>query len=141
LFRAQALLGIGVAKLELGNAAEAEDWIGRADAAARVTFVKLVPLRSDIALHLGRAQLAQKKFDAARDSFATADTYWQTHDPKHRCAGEAAYWVGRGYAAAGAAQQAREAFARAIALLKDSRLPGDARLVAGARQATAQLAR
>jgi hypothetical protein len=92
MFRAQALLGIGVAQLELGHPAAAEDWMRKADAAARVTFVNLIPLRADIAMQLGRALLAQKKVEAARESFAVAEQYWQVHDPANRSAREAAQW-------------------------------------------------
>jgi serine/threonine-protein kinase len=139
LLRAQALFGIGVARLELGHAAEAEDWIRQADAAARVTFVNLIPLRADIAMHLGRALLALKKMEAARQSFAIADTYWKGFDATNRSAGEAAYWFGRGQLAAGSNADARAAFVRAGAALQASALPGDVRLMASARQAVVQL--
>jgi tetratricopeptide (TPR) repeat protein len=138
-FRAEALLGIGIARLEMGHAVEAEDWLRRADAAARVTFLNLMPLRADIAMQLGRSLLAQKKMDAARESLSIADTYWQSFDTSNRSAGEAAYWLAQAYLATAAKDQARAALSRAIVALKGSPLPGDLRLLAGARRAASQL--
>jgi tetratricopeptide (TPR) repeat protein len=137
-FRAEALLGIGIARLELGHAAEAEHWMRQADAAARITFVNLMPLRADIAMHLGRSLLAQKKLGPARESFVIADTYWQRFDATNRSAGEAAYWLAQGHLATAAGREARAALSRAIVALKDSSLPGDVRLLASARRAAAR---
>jgi len=137
--RSEAMLGIGIAQLEGGLAADAEAQLRQADEAAARNFQKLIPLRADISLHLGRSLLAQQKVDAARESFATVDAYWQGYDADNRSAGEAAYWLGQGHLAANSKPEARDALVRAIRILKLSPLPGDARLVASARRAVAGL--
>jgi serine/threonine protein kinase len=137
-FRAEALLGIGVARLELGQPAEAEDWIRQADAAARMTFLNFVPLRAEIAVQSGRTLLAQKKVPAARESLAAADDYWRGFDANNRGAGEAAYWLAQAHLAAAARADARIELARAAKILDTSPLPGDAKLVLAARRALAK---
>ncbi len=138
-FRAEALLGIGNARLELDQAADAENWLRQADESVRKTFVGMTPLRADIAMNLGRALLAQEKLAAANESFAAANSYWLGYDASNRCAGEAAYWSARGHLANGASQEARAEFSRAVDILKTSTLPGDLRLVADARRTIARL--
>ena len=132
-FRTDALLGIGVARLELGQPAEAEKWLRQADAAARTTYVNFIPMRADIAMHLGRALLAQGNATAARESFAAADNYWRGFDASNRSAGEAAYWLATGLKAA-QADDARGQFARAVKILDDSPLRADAQKVEAARR-------
>jgi serine/threonine protein kinase len=131
--RIDALLGIGVASLETGRTAEAEEWIRKADETARATFLKVIPLRADIAVQLGRTLLAREKLDEARDSIAVADGFWQDFDADNRRAGEAAYWLGKAHDAAGSAGDARAALSRAVGVLKGSTLPWDMRMVADAR--------
>jgi serine/threonine protein kinase/lipoprotein NlpI len=137
--RSEAILGIGVARLEVGDAAESEKHFREADAAAGRSFLAYIPLRADITMQLGRALLAQNKVDAARQSFATVDDYWRGYDAANRSAGEAAYWLGQSHLAADARPEARAALVRAIAILKDSPLPAHARFVAGARGDVARL--
>jgi serine/threonine-protein kinase len=137
--RSEAILGIGFARLEAGQATEAEKHLREADEAASRSFLAFIPLRADITLQLGRSLLAQKKIDAARESFATVDEYWRGYDPQNRSAGEAAYWLGQGHLAADARPEARVALVRAIDILKDSPLPGHARLVTDARRYVARL--
>jgi tetratricopeptide (TPR) repeat protein len=138
-FRAEALQGIGVARLELGQAAEAENWLRQADESVRKTFVGMTPLRADIAMNLGRTLLAQAKIAAANESFHAANAYWLEYEPSNRCAGQAAYWLARGYLANGAGQEARTQFTRAIDILGTSALPDDVRLVTDARRTIARL--
>ncbi|MEO8017555.1 MAG: serine/threonine-protein kinase [Pseudomonadota bacterium] len=138
-FRAEALQGIGVARLALGRAGEAEDWLRQADESVRKTFVGMTPLRADIAMNLGRTLLAQDKIVAANESFAAVNAYWLDFDASNRCAGQAAYWAARGHFANGARQEARAQFTRAIDILKSSALPDDVRLVADARRTIARL--
>ncbi len=138
-FRAEALLGIGVARLELGQAADAEDWLRQADESARKTFLGMTPLRADIAMNLGRALLAQGKIAAANESFAIANAYWLDYDATHRCAGQAAYWAAQGHLATRTSRQARAELTRAIDILEASALPGDARQAKSARQLVAKL--
>jgi serine/threonine-protein kinase len=138
-FRAEALQGIGVARLERGAAAEAEDWLRQSDESVRKTFVGMTPLRADIAMNLGRTLLAQEKIAAANDSFKVSNAYWLDYDASNRDAGQAAYWSARGHLANGARQEARAQFTRAIDILKASALPGDARLVADARRTISRL--
>ena len=138
-YRAEALLGIGIARLALGQAADAENWLRQADESARKTFVGMMPLRADIALNLGRTLLAQEKIAAANESFVAANAYWLDYEASNPCAGQAAYWSARGHLANGASQEARAEFSRAINILKASALPGDAQLVADARRTIARL--
>jgi serine/threonine-protein kinase len=133
-FRIEALLGIGVARLELGHAADAEKWLRQADEAARGTYVNFIPLRADIAMNLGRALLAQGNVPAAREAFAAADSYWRGFDASNRSAGEAAYWLAQGLRAAKADGEARVEFARAVKILEGSPLRADAQIVQAARR-------
>jgi serine/threonine-protein kinase len=137
-FRTDALLGMGVAKLELGQPADAEQWLRQADTAARGTYVNLTPLRADIAMHLGRALLAQEKVPAARELLTAASNYWQGYDATDRSAGEAAYWLAQVLRASGADREARVELARAVKILSGSPLAGDARIVDAARRELAQ---
>jgi tetratricopeptide (TPR) repeat protein len=138
-FRAEALQGIGVARLELGQAADAENWLRQAEESVRKTFVGMTPLRADIAMNLGRTLLAQEKIAAANQSFHAANSYWLDYDASNRCAGQAAYWSARGHLANGASQEARAGFVRAIDILAVSALPEDVRLVTDARRTIARL--
>jgi serine/threonine-protein kinase len=99
-YRAEALLGIGVARLELGQASEAERWLRQADESARKTFLGMMPLRADIMLALGRALLAQQKVTEANEAFVVANAYWRGYDPEHPCASTAAHWLRQGRLAA-----------------------------------------
>jgi tetratricopeptide (TPR) repeat protein len=137
--RSDALLGIGIARLELGDAADAETWMRQADESIRKTYLGMMPLRADIAMNLGRALLAQGKIAPANESFAIANDFWLEYDATNRSASEAAYWAGQGHLAAAARQQARTELLRAIEVLEDSKLPGHARLVTDARRDVARL--
>ena len=137
-FRLDALLGMGITKLALGQPADAEQWLRKADTAARGTYVNPTPLRAEVAMHLGRALLAQQQVQAARESLAAADKYWRGYAATHRSAGEAAYWLAQVLRADGAHEEARVELARAIKILSGSPLPGDARLVDAARRELAQ---
>jgi len=99
-YRAEAMLGIGVAKLELGQAAEAERWLRQADESARKTFLGMMPLRADILLNLGRALLAQQKVAEANEAFVASNAYWRDYDSAHPSASTAAYWLRQGRLAA-----------------------------------------
>jgi eukaryotic-like serine/threonine-protein kinase len=137
--RADALLGIGIARLELGEAADAEHWIRQADESIRKTYLGMIPLRADIAMNLGRALLAQGKIAPANESFAVANAFWLEYDAANRTASEAAYWAGQGHLAAAAHEEARTELLRAIEILEVSKLPGHARLVTDARRDVAKL--
>jgi serine/threonine protein kinase len=140
-FRTDAMLGLGIARLELGHPQEAEQWLRQAEAAGRATFVNLMPFRADILMHLGRALLAQKKPAAAREALATADNYWRGFDASNRSAGEAAYWLAQAHLAAAANAEARVELARAVGILERSPLPGHARLVQDARRTMVSLSK
>jgi tetratricopeptide (TPR) repeat protein len=133
-FHLEALLGIGVARLELGDAADAEKWLRQADEGARGTYVNFIPLRADIAVSLGRALLAQGNVPAAREALAAADNYWRGFGASNRSAGEAAYWLARALRAAKADGGARAEFARAVKILEASPLRADAQIVHAARR-------
>ncbi len=133
------MLGIGVARLELGQAADAEAWLRQADESARKTFLGMMPLRADITMNLGRALLAQGKIAAANESFAAANAYWLDYDATNRSAGQAAYWVAQGHLATSTSRQARAELTRAIDILEASALPGDVRQAKKARQLVAKL--
>ena len=132
-FRIEALLGIGVARLELGHAADAEKWVRQADEAARGTYPNFIPVRADIIMNLGRALLAQGNVPAAREAFAAADNYWRGFDASNRSAGEAAFWLAQAMRAAKANREARVEFTRAVKILEASPLRADAKLVQAAR--------
>jgi len=138
-YRGEALLGIGVARLELGQAADAENWLRQAEESQRRHFVGMTPLRADIAMNIGRALFARGNFAAANEAFGAANDYWRGYDATNRGAGLAAYWLAQGKRAAGDGQGARAEFARASDILKTSTLPGDARLAKAARQQATRL--
>ena len=138
-FRTDAILGIGIARLELGHPTDAEQWLRQADTAARATYINLTPWRADISMHLGRALLVQKDLAAARKLLSTANNYWQGFDASNRSAGEAAYWLAQGLMAAGETRQARLELGKAVGILERSPLPGDTKLVQSARREMARL--
>ncbi|HEY6123573.1 MAG TPA: protein kinase [Steroidobacteraceae bacterium] len=133
-FRAEALQGIGVARLERGDAADGENWLRQADESVRKMFVGMTPLRADIAMNLGRTLLAQRKIEAANESFTAANSYWLDYDESNRSAGIAAYWLAQGHLAAAASSEARIELERSVGILEHSPLPGDAKLVQAARR-------
>jgi tetratricopeptide (TPR) repeat protein len=137
--RAEALLGIGIARLESGHAADAESWLRQADESVRKTFLGMIPLRADIDMNLGRALLAQGKNPAAMAPLASANDYWRDFDATNRCAGLAAYWLAQGHVAAGAGKEAQVELARAIDILGTSTLPGDVRRARQAQRVVAKL--
>ncbi len=136
---AEALLGIGIARLGLGQAADAENSFRQAEESAARMFLGMTPLRADIAMNLGRALLAQGKIEAANQAFAAANAYWLDYDATNRSAGQAAYWLARGRLAANASQEALAALSRAIDILGASPLPGDVRQAKSARQLVARM--
>jgi hypothetical protein len=64
-----------------------------------------------------------------------ADEFWRALDPENRWAGEAAFWLGKTYAALGRRPEAHAALTRAKTLLGRSPFPMDAKLVAASKLA------
>jgi len=87
------------------------------------------PLRAEVLL--AQAQLALEQHDAPRALAltTTADEFWRGFEADSRGAGVAAYWRARAERAAGRTTAARQDFARAADLLRDSALRMDRELV------------
>lgn len=124
---------IGLDYVELGKPAEAREHLERALALFAQHQVHVTPLRADVLVGLGRAQLALGERDAALDNLEQADRFWREFDPKSRWGGKAALWIGRAQAEAGRRAEAQESFRRAAELLASSPLRSDHELALLAR--------
>lgn len=94
----------------------------------------MTPAQADAWVGLGRARMGQSRPAEALPLLEAADRFWREFDAENRWAGEAAFWLGRCYAALGRAADARRALTRAERLLSHSPMPSDSKLVRLARQ-------
>jgi tetratricopeptide (TPR) repeat protein len=94
----------------------------------------LSPSHAEAMVGSGRARLSLDRAAEAVPLLEQADTFWRDFDPDNREAGEAAFWLARGYAALGRAGEAKQAYARAAKILARSPMPGDAQLLQLARR-------
>jgi serine/threonine-protein kinase len=131
---ANGLLETGLARLELGEVAAAQQSFATAEALfSDLQKQHLSPARADLIVGMARVQMLRRDFAAALPSLQKADLFWQDFDPDNRWAGETALWLGRCYLALGRDADARAALDRAAKLLAASPLPADAQLVKLAR--------
>jgi serine/threonine protein kinase len=87
------------------------------------------PVDAEAHTATARVYLARAQPRAAIEHAARADAFWRQFDPGSRWAAEAAYWHGRCLAAAGNADGARKAYARARTALAASPFPADRALL------------
>jgi serine/threonine-protein kinase len=126
--RARALAESGLDQLELGNQEQAALRLERARALFAELETVMHPARVEVLVGLGRVRLRQGRPDEALPLLQEADAFWRDFDPENRWSGEAAWWLGRCYAALGRSADARPVLRRARSILARSPIPGDARL-------------
>lgn len=90
--RAAAVLGAGVAQLELGRLKEAEQTLREADATYRKIYQLPTPALADVQLARGRVAMLEGRSKDASALFAEADGFWRRYDAKSRWAREASQW-------------------------------------------------
>lgn len=90
--RAAAVLGAGVAQLELGKLKEAEQTLREADAAYRKIYQLPTPALADVQLARGRVAMLEGRSKDAATLFAEADEFWRRYEAKSRWGREASQW-------------------------------------------------
>jgi serine/threonine-protein kinase len=90
--RAAAVLGAGLAQLELGKLKEAEQTLQEADAAYRKIYQLPTPALADVQVARGRVAMLEGRADDAAKLFTAADEFWQRYAAKSRWAREASQW-------------------------------------------------
>ena len=90
--RAAAVLGAGMAQLELGKLQEAEKTLQEADAAYRKIYQLPTPALADVQVARGRVAMLEGRADEASALFAEADEFWRSYEAKSRWARQAAQW-------------------------------------------------
>jgi serine/threonine protein kinase len=93
--RAAAVLGAGMAQLELGNLEEAEQSLQEADAAYRKLHQLPTPALADVQVARGRVAMLEGRTEEASQLFAAADEFWRGYESKSRWASEASQWRAR----------------------------------------------
>ncbi len=127
---ATGLVESGLARLELGELARAQEFFDRAEASFNEFQPRFVtPQRADLLIGMARVRMQQREFAAALPLLRKADAYWRDFDPQSRWAGEAALWLGRCHMALGEGADGLDALRRAERLLAGSRIPADAALL------------
>jgi serine/threonine-protein kinase len=119
-YRSLILPELGLAEVELGNAAAAEtaleEFIATSDRQSR----SMTPTYAESLVGLGRAEMLRNAPSRAIEYFTRSDTFWREFDADNRSAGEAALWLGRCQLALGREQEAVDALRRAEGLLATS---------------------
>jgi tetratricopeptide (TPR) repeat protein len=136
----RAFSQIGLDQVELGRHDKALESLGRAQKLSDELRMLPHPAQVDVLVGRGRAHLARHEADRALPLLEEADRFWRDFDAGNRWAGEAAFWLGRCYAALGRSAEASAARARAQAILSRSRSPADSKptggyLTSGAKRA------
>ena len=110
----------GIAHLELGNTARAQQLLEQAERDHARLIPAVTPDRADLWVGLTRLYLRLGEPDKARRYAQMADEFWTRHAPASRWAGEAAYWYGQSLAASGSTQASIEPLRRAKRMLASS---------------------
>jgi tetratricopeptide (TPR) repeat protein len=90
--RAAAILGAGIAQLQLGKLQEAEQTLRDADAAYRKIYQLPTPALADVQVARGRVAMLEGRSQDASALFAQADEFWRRYEAKSRWAREASQW-------------------------------------------------
>jgi eukaryotic-like serine/threonine-protein kinase len=90
--RAAAVLGAGMAQLELGKLEEAEQSLQEADAAYRKIHQLPTPALADVQVARGRVAMLEGRTEDASQLFTEADEFWRGYESKSRWAREASQW-------------------------------------------------
>lgn len=90
--RAAAVLGVGVAEVELGKLKEADQTLQEADAAYRKIFKLPTPALADVQVARGRVAMLEGRANDASALFTEADEFWRRYEAKSRWARDAAQW-------------------------------------------------
>jgi eukaryotic-like serine/threonine-protein kinase len=90
--RAAAVLGAGMAQLELGKLKEAEQALSDANAAYRKIYQLPTPALADVQVARGRVAMLEGRAQDASKLFDAADQFWRGYEPKSRWAREASQW-------------------------------------------------
>src|SRR5262249_41400733 len=98
--RAAALIGLGLARLGLKDAAGADTVLQQAEATNHKLYQRTTPSLMDVQVARARVALEQGRANDAVPLLAEADKFWNDFNPTTRWAGEAAYWHGRALIAA-----------------------------------------
>jgi len=128
--RAELLAEIGAALLQSGAQSRAESVLTEAAVLLDSLDKLTTPLRAEIDLTLARVKQAQGDLPAALRLAQHAQAFWDDFDPTNRGGGEAAFWVWRCHELSGRKSEAYAARQRALHVLRDSKFPGDAQLLA-----------
>jgi serine/threonine protein kinase len=131
--RAVTLAGLGKALLAVHDSKAARENLIAASALLDGLGHRATPLRAEVDLGLVELDLADGRADLALPRAITTDAFWRDFDAQNPGAGDAAFWLASAELALGHAAQARADFARAAAILRDSKLPGDRRKARRAR--------
>jgi serine/threonine-protein kinase len=127
---ASGLVELGLAQLELGDLAAAQESFARATAELDdLQNQRMTPTRADLLIGTARLHLQRGELAAALQPLQRADSYWRERQPESRWAGEAALWLGRCQLALGQGAEARASLDRAAKLLGTSRIPADVTLM------------
>ena len=131
---AASLVELGLAQLDLGDFAAAENSFTQADGTlSELQQQRMTPTRADLRIGTARVRMQRKEFASALTDLQTADAYWRERRPDSRWAGEAALWLGRAHQGLGHRAEARAALDRAAKLLGRSKIPADQALMKLAR--------
>jgi eukaryotic-like serine/threonine-protein kinase len=90
--RAAAVLGAGMAQVELGKLKEAEQTLSEADAAYRKIYQLPTPALADVQVARGRVAMLEGRSQDASKLFDEADRFWRGYEAKSRWAREASQW-------------------------------------------------
>jgi serine/threonine-protein kinase len=90
--RAAAMLGAGMAQIDLGKLREAEQTLREADAAYRKIYQLPTPALADVHVARGRVAMLEGRSQDASKLFDEADTFWRGYESKSRWAREASQW-------------------------------------------------
>lgn len=132
---ASGLVEIGLAKLELGQAATAQSFFVRAQTLYREFQTQhTTPAHADLLVGMARVLMMNKKHADALPLLEKATGFWDDFDKENRSAGEAAYWLGHCQFELGRKAEARVAFQRVETLLAGSTIPADVRWATLARE-------
>jgi tetratricopeptide (TPR) repeat protein len=126
---AVALVALGEAQVEAGQAEEALDTLTQSRSLFEKLHPTMSPDRADLLVCLARAQIATGRAGDAVASAEQAATFWNGFDSRNRNTGVASLWLARALYAVGHVQKAAETLRQASAVLSAAGLPGDRALL------------